>query len=165
MKGLIAGLTSVAVVFGVVGEVKANPQLDSFNRSMNRLYNYVESVQELQSRVTCSSFTYWEDAQASYSSALDRDGDGIACESLPRRGTTYQPMQRPYEESPCYLRPDTNIRSGPRSTSNVIGNQATLRNQTVELHSTERVNGSLWSWITADGSGGWVSSELIEGCR
>lgn len=42
--------------------------------------------------VTCSNFTFQQDAQAYFnanpSSGLDRDHDGIACEDLPRRGTT-----------------------------------------------------------------------------
>lgn len=34
---------------------------------------------------TCASFQYQEDAQANYSSQLDADHDGIACEALPHR--------------------------------------------------------------------------------
>jgi Excalibur calcium-binding domain len=46
----------------------------------------------------CSDFQYWEDAQGH--PELDRDGDGSACESLPRRGSTApsrpaQPSSRP----------------------------------------------------------------------
>lgn len=64
------------------------------------------------------------------------------------------------------LRPDTNIRSGPSATSSVIGNESTLLNDAIEIHSTEQGrDGSYWSWAGFNGSdgrtAGWVRSDFI----
>ena len=44
------------------------------------------------SKLTCDMFAYQEDAQANYSKELDRDNDGIACESLPKRPVISTPI-------------------------------------------------------------------------
>ena len=54
----------------------------------------------------CSDFQYWEDAQEHLKNhpgdpdGLDRDGDGIACDSLPRRGSDNGGSQPPSQQPP-----------------------------------------------------------------
>jgi hypothetical protein len=64
------------------------------------------------------------------------------------------------------LRPDTNIRSGPSTTSNVIGNESTMLSRTIQVHSSETGrDGNQWSWIGYQGSdgrtAGWVRSDFV----
>ena len=63
----------------------------------------------------CSNFTYQEDAQAFYASGrggnLDRDRDGVACESLPRRGSA-----APYR-APAPSRPSSSSSTEPQCAS------------------------------------------------
>ncbi|WP_416667980.1 DUF732 domain-containing protein [Egbenema bharatensis] len=82
-----------------------------------------------------------------------------------------QSMRQPDYYSPdqsCTyrLRPDTNIRSGPSTTSNVIGNESTMLSRTIQLHSSETGrDGNQWSWIGYQGSdgrtAGWVRSDFV----
>lgn len=84
---------------------------------------------------------------------------------------TSQPTQQPDYYSPdqsCTyrLRPATNIRSGPSTTSNVIGNESTMLNRTIQVHSSETGrDGNQWSWIGYQGSdgrtAGWVRSDFV----
>jgi hypothetical protein len=52
-----------------------------------------------QQDLNCSDFQYWEDAQPHLLPGdphdLDRDGDGSACDDLPRRGGAPVPVTRP----------------------------------------------------------------------
>lgn len=70
-------------------------------------------------RTTCGSFQYQEDAQAALRAGghgnLDGDGDGIACESLPHRGSaaTTAPVVAQGPAAPVAQRPG----SGTRGTS------------------------------------------------
>ncbi len=52
----------------------------------------------VDSQVLCSNYRYQEDAQNNYSAELDPDGDGIACNELPKRdpvGPTPPPSDTP----------------------------------------------------------------------
>lgn len=70
--GLIAAAALV-----IAGAATAQPALTAFDRH----------------GVTCASFTYQEDAQANYHTWLDADGDGVACEALPRRPIAQPPVE------------------------------------------------------------------------
>jgi photosystem II stability/assembly factor-like uncharacterized protein len=67
------------------------------------------SLEALAGRaVTCNDFAYQEDAQAFFrrfpaeGARLDRDGDGIACEQLPRRPTVEAGLIRAFAFSPTF---------------------------------------------------------------
>lgn len=57
---------------------------------------------QLPSQAACSDYATQEEAQANYSRSLDRDGDGIACESLPSGGGYYRQSEpaRAYRPTP-----------------------------------------------------------------
>lgn len=83
--------------------------------------------------------------------------------------STYYSPERTYRQSTCTLRPDTNIRSGPSTTSSVIANESTLLSDAIEIHSSEiGRDGASWSWIGFQGgngrTAGWVKSEFIQPC-
>lgn len=83
-----------------------------------------------------------------------------------QEATYYAPSGSQASSCVSTLRSDTNIRSGPSATSSVIGNESTLLNSAIEIHSTEQGrDGSYWSWIGFNGSdgrtAGWVRSDFI----
>ncbi|MCK1819054.1 excalibur calcium-binding domain-containing protein [Streptomyces sp. XM83C] len=71
--------------------------------------------------VDCDSFSYQEDAQAVFRGTtgdpyrLDADGDGVACEALPRRGLTSSTTAptRPPTVTPTPVTPATPTRPAP----------------------------------------------------
>lgn len=86
--------------------------------------------------------------------------------SQPASSQYYAPSGNQTRSCVPTLRPDTNIRSGPSTTSSVIANESTLLNDAIEIHSTEEGrDGYYWSWIGFQGSdgrtAGWVQSDLI----
>lgn len=65
------------------------------------------------------------------------------------------------------LKPETNIRTGPSTSSGVVANSGSSRpSDPITVHSTETGrDGQNWSWITfnygGDETPGWVRSDLI----
>lgn len=93
-------------------------------------------------KVTCASFTYQEDAQAHYQKSLDRDNDGIACEDLPHRPT----VSTPPVSTP--VTPPT-----PGSEMQSISFTDTLaRNPMVQLLSNSTYNLSVSAFVTPIGT-------------
>jgi hypothetical protein len=141
----------------------------------------------------CSNFTYQEDAQAFYASGrggnLDRDRDGVACESLPRRGSSAPASAAPSTtrnrpgtgafqrngiqgtafQGYCKVEDRVNLRSGPSTASNIIENTGDVWRSAV-IHTTELRNGDLWAWSTiAFGNhhetNAWVNAAFFYDCH
>jgi hypothetical protein len=121
---------------------------------------------------TCSDFAYQEDAQANYSRRLDRDGDGVACQNLPRRGIA---APRPTTNRPATNRAtipgwmvlsaspgsQVNVRSTPSTSANaphygLVGDRVWATRSAVS-------EGYTWYFVGFPGSGatGWVRGDLI----
>lgn len=127
------------------------------------------------SAATCGDFSTQGEAQRyydQYGGRLDRDQDGIACEDLPTGG--YSTPQRRYSQSPvtsntCQyrLKPETNVRSGPSTSSGIIATmRPSPRQDPITVYSSQTgQDGQSWSWITfnfgGDETPGWVRSDLI----
>ena len=86
---------------------------------------------------TCSSYRYQEDAQAALTAGghgnLDGDSDGIACESLPHRGTTTAPVaSKPVVSKPAASTPATK-HTGTTTTRAVSSSASSTRSAITDL--------------------------------
>jgi len=126
----------------------------------------------------CSDFASQEEAQAFFTQNnagnLDRDNDGIACETLPSRGSSprpAQPLAAPASSGAC---PGTgsrfngssssddnvNLRSGPSTSSGVV----TLMqpSTSVTIHSWRTMPDGRWAWLTTENNqDGWARFPLV----
>jgi hypothetical protein len=64
----------------------------------------------------------------------------------------------------CTIEADANLRSGPSTESNIIGNSG-AGGQRATIHTTEFHESRLWAWATVDGTDAWVAADLFAGCR
>lgn len=117
-----------------------------------------------EARITCSDFTYQEDAQESYhydhQYQLDGDRDGIACENLRSRSALRRSGRPDLVRGWHHTVTNVNMRSGPSIRSGVITN---ISYADFYVYSTHyQPDGHYWAWgKLSNGRQGWIRTDLL----